>query len=157
MEREIERLYGSTKISELYKNDPLVREEEICEEEVEYKVLNGEVVKYPLGKMKCEKQVVEERWSDIITQKEHILTQFIINKYKCNRIEEIPLTVWEGFGNLVLVNRESDIYEQLEWIEAIYNIRPATLSVHRVAPGPLIYFITLKSTYRDDKILACVI
>lgn len=116
MEREIERLYGSTKISELYK----------------------------------------KRWSDIITQKEHILTQFIINKYKCDRVEEIPLTLWEWPGNLILVNNENEIFAQLYWAEKIYQVKPSSTLDHRIAPPPLIYFITLKSTYRDDKILACV-
>ena len=159
LERELERLYGTTKLSELYKMDKLKRQEARYEEEAEFIVLNGEIVRYPKGEGRWIIEEIEEEinWNTLLTeQKDHPLAQYIKYKYNCDRLEEIPLTFWEGIGNLILVNNENEIFTQLYWAEKLYQVKPASFLAHRIAPTPLIYFITLKSTYRDDKILACV-
>jgi hypothetical protein len=140
LKSEIERMYGTARISELYKKPVLERE--ICER------VNYETV--------CTKEREVIDWNKLFIERSHILYTYIKEVYGCVDLYEKP--VYEF--TLQEADNQEAVYTFTEQVASAQGFKPASpeMWIYQLrAPIPLIYLVTIKDTKLEDKMLVCVI
>jgi hypothetical protein len=140
LKAEIEKMYGTTKISELYKKPELERE--ICE------YIEHELV------CRKEKEVID--WNNLFIERSHPLYAYIREVYGCVDLYEKP--VYEF--TLQEVDNQEAVYTFTEQVASARGYKPVVTGMWIIqlrAPIPLVYLVTIRDTKLDDKVLVCVI
>jgi len=146
---ELQKRYGTTKISELYKKDKVVVTEQVCEPV--YRRINEE---YEFEREECREEKYEEviDWNSLFIEKTHPLYVYIKEKYNCIDLYEMDIATFR----LQAVDTERDIYSFTEEYARMNMFKPASIPVlHLRAPWNFIWIVTLKDTYLTDKVLVC--
>jgi hypothetical protein len=146
---ELVKKYGTSKLSELYKKDKLLRTEEKCEYREVYRVND-----YRAYDLECTEEKVEEiiDWNNLFITKDHILYSYIKAKYDCVDLYEADLTEFRA----QLVDSEREIETFTVQFAQAQGFKPATIPmIHLRAPKPYLWIVTLKDTFLDDKLLVC--
>jgi hypothetical protein len=146
---ELLKRYGTIKISELYKKDKVVVTEQTCEPI--YRRINEE---YEFEREECREEKYEEviDWNSLFIEKTHPLYVYIKEKFSCVDLYEMNMVVFR----LQAEKTESDIIRFTEQFAREEGFKPASIpEIHLRAPWSLLWIVTLKDTYLDDKILVC--
>jgi hypothetical protein len=140
LKSEIERMYGTTSISELYKKPELERE--ICEY-VEYELV-----------CRRERELVD--WNSLFIERSHPLYSYIKEVYGCVDLYEKPVIEF----TLQEVDNQEAVYTFTEQVASAQGFKPVVAGMWTVqlrAPLPLIYLVTIRDTKLKDKVLLCVL
>ena len=140
LRRQIEEMYGTTKISELYKKPEL--EKQVCE------IAERELV------CRKEREVVD--WNSLFIERSHPLYTYIRETFGCVDLYEKP--VYEF--TLQEVDNQEAVYtftEQVASAQGYKPVAPEQWAIQLRAPIPLVYLVTIKDTKLEDKVLICVI
>jgi hypothetical protein len=139
LRRQIEKMYGTARISELYKKQELERE--VCER------VDREVV------CRKEREVVD--WNSLFIERSHPLYTYIKETYQCVDLYEKP--VYEFV--LQEVDNQEAVFSFTEQVASAQGYKPVSTELWTIqlrAPIPLIYLVTVKDTKLEDKVLVCV-
>jgi hypothetical protein len=140
LRREIERMYGTARISELYKKPELERE--VCER------VERELV------CRKEREVVD--WNNLFIERSHPLYTYIKETYGCVDLYEKPVIKF----TLQEVDNQEAVYAFTEQVASAQGFKPVVAGMWTIqlrAPMPLIYLVTIRDTKLDDKVLVCVL
>jgi hypothetical protein len=140
LKAEIEKMYGTARISELYKKPELERE--VCER------VDRELV--------CRKVREVVDWNSLFIERSHPLYTYIKETYQCVDLYEKP--VYEF--TLQEVDNQEAVYTFTEQVARAQDYKPVTPEAWTIqlrAPIPLIYLVTIRDTKLEDKVLVCVI
>jgi hypothetical protein len=143
-------VYGTDKVSELYKQDVVKARQRVCEYVVDYTI-----DEYTYGHEECRDEYVDEiiDWSKLfIEQPRHLLTVYMKDVYKCVDVYEIEMFKFR----LHLESTEDAVARFTEYFARTVGLEPATIPLVQLATArPYVWIVTLRNTELDDKVLVC--